>query len=121
MRNVFLGKPGFSKTIEPMLIPKIDIKNDTPQKGGKSTANIINKYGSRILGIIYKVNKHPEIQVRNGRFPTIKSSPNLRINTKLRSNGEQFFTHKPLYRFAVIIHQQDVAKRWDKGRGSLIL
>ena len=49
MRNVFLGKPGFSKTIEPMLIPKVDIKNDTPQKGSKSTANIIKNMALELL------------------------------------------------------------------------
>ncbi len=105
--------PGLSKAIEPMLIPKVDIKNDTRQRGGKSTANIINIWLQNCWYYIYiyKVNKHPEIQVRNGRFPTIKSSPKLRINTNIRSNGEQFLTHKSLYGFAVIIHQQDVAKR----------
>ena len=49
MRNVFLGKTGLSKTIEPMLIPKVDIKNDTPQKGGKSTANIIKSMALELL------------------------------------------------------------------------
>ena len=74
-----------------MLIPLVDIENDTPKKGGKGTAHVIKNDGARRVSIINKMNKHSKMQMRNGRFPTIKTTPKLRINThKTLAKGNNF-------------------------------
>ena len=58
-----------------MLIPEVDIKDDAPQKGGKGITNIKENNRTGFVGVVNKVNKKPEVQVRDGRFTPIESTP----------------------------------------------